>query len=424
MEHIGVIREQAGKIVASGVLGRSKSYTRLLEFLVERSAEGRTPKEIEIATEVFGKGADFDPSQDSMVRVYAHNLRQKIRQFYEGEGRHEPHRITISKGEYRVVLQEPKSEAAGAPDTAPRPVLRPVTAAVAGLALLVVGLLIGVGLGRGGSEPSVLTPQQAVAASPIWNQLLDDDIPTLLVVGDYYIFGELDEQGNVARLVREFQINSSRDLENMIMFDPERAEHYIDLDLTYLARSTAFAMRDVLRVLYTSNKTVRVASMSELNVADLKASHIVYVGYISALDKLLDFVFASSSLEVGVTFDELVDKETGHTYMSEAGLPADSRNYRDYGLFSSFPGPNGNQFVIVAGTRDAGLMHSAQALTDPAHVRAAVHALTADVASPPRAFELLYEVTGFDRTNLDAMLVHAARLDYRNIWGGELLLED
>ena len=96
MEHKTLIREQAGKIAASGVLGRSRSYARLLDFLVERSAEGRAPKEIEIATEVFGKGADFDPSQDSMVRVYAHNLRQKIRQFYEGEGRHEPHRITIS----------------------------------------------------------------------------------------------------------------------------------------------------------------------------------------------------------------------------------------------------------------------------------------------------------------------------------------
>jgi hypothetical protein len=42
----------------------------------------------------------------------------------------------------------------------------------------------------------------------------------------------------------------------------------------------------------------------------------------------------------------------------------------------------------------------------------------------PAAYELLYEVTGFDRTNLDAMLVYAGALDYRGIWGGELLLAD
>jgi hypothetical protein len=69
-------------------------------------------------------------------------------------------------------------------------------------------------------------------------------------------------------------------------------------------------------------------------------------------------------------------------------------------------------------------MHSAQALTDPAHVRAAEQALAETAAGgPPRGFELLYEVAGFDRTNLDAMLVHAAPLDYRGIWGGELLLQ-
>jgi hypothetical protein len=39
----------------------------------------------------------------------------------------------------------------------------------------------------------------------------------------------------------------------------------------------------------------------------------------------------------------------------------------------------------------------------------------------PPAVELLYEVTGNSRTNLDAMIVHSAALDYGKIWGGELL---
>ena len=110
----------------------------------------------------------------------------------------------------------------------------------------------------------------------------------------------------------------------------------------------------MLRVLYTANKPVRVVSMSELNVADLKTNHVVYVGYISALDKLEEFVFASSRLAVGYTYDELRNTETGEMYTSEAGMPETHRNYRDYGLISTFPGPGGNQFMIIAGTRDAG----------------------------------------------------------------------
>src|SRR5690606_18642324 len=96
-----VIRDQTAKIAAIGALGRSRSYVKLLEFLVACTLEGRTPKEHEIATQVFKRGDDFDPSQDAMVRVYAHHLRQKLENFYAGAGRDEAERIVIPKGEYR-----------------------------------------------------------------------------------------------------------------------------------------------------------------------------------------------------------------------------------------------------------------------------------------------------------------------------------
>ena len=101
-----ILREQAASIVRSGALGRSRSYARLLEFLVECAHSGRTPKELEIAMEVFGRGADFDPSQDSMVRVYAHNLRQKLEHYYATAGRNEPRQLLLARGEYRISLAE------------------------------------------------------------------------------------------------------------------------------------------------------------------------------------------------------------------------------------------------------------------------------------------------------------------------------
>lgn len=422
MDEAAIIRRQTEKIEASGVLGRSRSYSKLLDYLVARSLEGRTPKELEIAVEVFGRDASFDPSQDSMVRVYAHNLRQKIQQFYADAGRDEARQITVPRGEYRVALAPPAPVAS---ETAPAPRRgwsRPKIAAVAVL-LLSVGFLLGVTLRAVEMDSPAQSKYASVAASPIWKPLLDDDLPIMVVVGDYYIFGELDSKGHVARLVREFSINSSKDLDNYLMYKPDLQSKYVDLDLTYLASSTAFALRDLLRVLYTSDKPVRMASMSELSVSDLKSNHIVYVGYISGLDKLLDFVFAGSSLSVGNTYDELVDKKTGTTYTSEAGWPVDYRNYRDYGLFSTFPGPTNNQFVIVAGTRDAGLMQSAQAVTDPKDIEAAEKAMPERGAGNPPAFELLYEVMGFNRSNLDARIVHSAPLDYAKIWGGRPLTE-
>jgi hypothetical protein len=427
-----LLREQAAAIVQSGALGRSRSYARLLEFLIECSGNGRTPKELEIAMEVFGRGADFDPSQDSMVRVYAHNLRQKLEHYYATTGRNEPRPLVLARGEYRISLAAAGEPAEAVDPAAPSAASAPpVTGTVAGpagswsrwrltaagVALLVLGMALGAGLVLR-STPAA--PAAAVARSPLWADMLDDDLPLLLVVGDYYIYGELDERGDVARLVRDFGVGSAKELDELMKNDTTLLARYLDLDLTYLPTGSASALLDVARVLYTSNKPVRVVSMSEMNEADLKSSHVIYVGYLSALDKLEDFVFASSTLAIGYTYDELRNLDTGEFYTSEAGMPEANRNYRDYAFISTFPGPGGNQLMIVAGTRDAGLMQAAHALADPMFVSSMEQQRPDTAKAGPPSFEMLYEVTGYGRTNLDAMLVHTGALNYQQIWGGVL----
>jgi len=124
----------------------------------------------------------------------------------------------------------------------------------------------------------------------------------------------------------------------------------------------------------------------------------------------------------GATFDELRDDATGEVYTSGAGmLRYDQRNYRDYGLFSTFPGPSGNQFMIVAGTRDAGVMHVAQALSSLEDVTALEQRVDLAASAEPPAFEAIYEVAGFDRMNLDAMVVYWAPLDVGRIWRSALI---
>ena len=176
MEDLNLLREHADRIVRSGALGRSRSYARLLEFLVACSSEGRTPKELEIAMEVFGKGPDFDPSQDSMVRVYAHNLRQKLDQFYAAEGRADSGRLSLARGEYRVSIVAPDVAPAAAEPPSPRPSRRrpsPLATRrrgkwlpLAAAALLAVGGIVGWAVGANRHDaPSAAA---SIAHSPLW----------------------------------------------------------------------------------------------------------------------------------------------------------------------------------------------------------------------------------------------------------------
>jgi hypothetical protein len=417
MSDVEALRAHADRIRSSGVLGRSPLMQRLFDFLLECSSQDRAPKEIEVAVDAFGKGAEFDVSQDAMVRVYIHKLRRKLDEFYAGPGAGEPVRLSIPKGEYRFVIESaatPEGREQPAGESAPAPSRRPKWLWPAlGAALAINAIVIAIVLVR-------LPPQgdafEAVRQSAIWSPLLKDERPVFIVVGDYYIFGETDESMEVRRLVREFDINSRQDLENHLKVNPELADKYLDLELAYLPTAAAFALRDVMPVLAPANKRVRLVTMSQLNPAVIKSADIVYVGYLSGLGMLGDVVFSGSRLAVGDSFDELVDRNTKQRYISQAASAPirGERNFHDYGYFATFAGPSGNRIIVIAGTRDVAAMHMAETLTDPS----ALQTLMTKAGNAP-GFEALYEVYGMDKLNLDGKLLLTSPLDSTRIWTGE-----
>ena len=94
------------RIMESGVLGRSKNYSALLEYLVQCSLSGKSPKEIEIAVDVFNRGDNFDVAADSSVRVYIHQLRKKLDVYYQSNEKDTVFRIVIPKGQYTILAQQ------------------------------------------------------------------------------------------------------------------------------------------------------------------------------------------------------------------------------------------------------------------------------------------------------------------------------
>ena len=105
------ITELIKRIHESGALGRSSTYPRLLDYLVEQARSGQSCSEVDLAENVFFKSDTFDQTSDSSVRVYVHNLRKKLQLYYEGAGQKESHRIHIPKGEYRVEILDAENYA-------------------------------------------------------------------------------------------------------------------------------------------------------------------------------------------------------------------------------------------------------------------------------------------------------------------------
>jgi len=97
---------QLERVLHGRSLHGSDNLKAFLRFIVDRSIEDHEGqlKEYVIATEVFGRGNDFDSRVDSVVRVQAGRLRTKLHEYYETEGKDDRVIIGLPKGQYTPVF--------------------------------------------------------------------------------------------------------------------------------------------------------------------------------------------------------------------------------------------------------------------------------------------------------------------------------
>jgi adenylate cyclase len=144
---VDAARRQLNRVLASDGFCRNERLARFLRFVVEQHLEGKDAeiKESVIAAEVFGRGADHDPKQNSIVRNEAARLRARLNEYYVGDGKNDALVIELPKGGYAPVFRqtavEPATSSLGPGTNSPPPGKRPwLLVALAGIALAVGAL--------------------------------------------------------------------------------------------------------------------------------------------------------------------------------------------------------------------------------------------------------------------------------------------
>src|ERR1035438_7325679 len=113
------VRAELDQILCSRVFIQSHRIRRFLQFIVEESLLGQPHrlKEYPIGLEVFDRREAFDPRVDSIVRVEARRLRNKLEEYYRTEGRDDHVRILLRKGSYMPVFEHRNSTGGCSPAT-------------------------------------------------------------------------------------------------------------------------------------------------------------------------------------------------------------------------------------------------------------------------------------------------------------------
>jgi tetratricopeptide (TPR) repeat protein len=104
------IRRQLQLILTSSPFRRSERLQSFLSFIVEETLAGRGAqiKEYSIALSVFRRGESYDPKSDALVRVEARRLRERLREYYAGEGAAAAVVIDLPRGSYRAAFSRRK----------------------------------------------------------------------------------------------------------------------------------------------------------------------------------------------------------------------------------------------------------------------------------------------------------------------------
>src|ERR1035437_2009218 len=117
------------RITASPAFQKSLRLRDLLRFMAERSLHNK-PEDLtehRIGSTVFGKAKDYSVVEDSSVRVHVRQLRLKLHEYFDGEGRSETCIVEIPKGAYTTLFRsvEQRTTATAPPAALLRQVLKP-----------------------------------------------------------------------------------------------------------------------------------------------------------------------------------------------------------------------------------------------------------------------------------------------------------
>jgi hypothetical protein len=368
------------RIVSSPPFQKSTRLRELLEHVTERTIHGHTHEltEQQIGSRLFHKPSGYSSLEDSSVRVHARQLRLKLHEYFDEEGRNEPLILSIPKGSYTPIFKPtPKavnSFAEVAPGVSPALSWRSKAIqawALCGALTIICTILVYRSARHG-------TPGLAEGAtSPSWpfSQVFDSRHQTLIVVADsnYGMFRILTSQpGSLEQyLHRDFLQSSSKTKPGGPDF---RLNEYMTNSML-----TSFAdVADVATLLEMAGPFQKKASVRyprDLALRDLDHENYVLIGspgsnpWVSLFQNKLNFreseAIVGNSVKAFVNSNPLPGEKDRYEGLRWTGSMGE-----DYATISLLPNvTHDGNVLVMQGLQQEGTEAAGRFLADPENRR-------------------------------------------------------
>lgn len=386
--------QQIEKLTKSHSLHSSESLCKLLRYLAEHSLDhpGIALKEYQIATEVLGRPAGFDPQSDSTVRVQAGRLRVKLAEYYGQEGVDDPVLVEIPKGSYALTFTLRPMKSPG-PVLAATPVEQqekktPVLSSNRGwpVAVIVLSVLLASSFITSAillSQRTRVQSATAQAAPPelqlFWNRFVTSPQQPWVIFSNGSFVGR-PETG-------------------MRYFHPDSDQRTFILD-HYTGVGEVLAIHQLDHTFELLNRPLRVKRGALFSLDDAKNNDLIFVGSPTENLTLLDIPgtqdFIFQRLDSGPRKGDLavinVHPQPGEQKIF-VGTPANQPTTEDYAIVSLLPGLDPSRSImILAGATTFGTQAAVEYVCREDDLKSLLQRLNVSRPADLKSFEAVLHV--------------------------------
>jgi hypothetical protein len=356
------------RLLTSKTFSRSGQLKRLLAYLRDAtvSTDPSVWSETSIGAKAFGR-RDFNPKLDTIVRVEMRRLRQKLDEYYAGEGAESAVRLRFERNTYRPYVEphiRPTVELE--PPPAPLPSSRFWSGVAWGAGSLALLILIAGALWWA-FRSSNKAPRE-LAESPIWTGFRSSNVVVAVGTPLFFRSNKGFERNFYANLPEDLQV-ADKLLSNWPAYP---------LWNLWTSFDDVSAAVNLDRFLRSLNSTATVVSARQISFGGLAGKRTIVMGQPRGAPLLIDLLaeqnFRPRPHVPGQSFSGFVNAQAkpGELERYPVGngslmMQSDESN-PDYALVSSIRLVNGGEVLNVFGDRAQTGAYITRKLTDPAFI--------------------------------------------------------
>jgi len=253
-------------LLKSKAFSKSTTSNILLKYLIESSIENKNLNATDISIELLGSNYEHEKSE-ATIRVNIYHLRNKLKKYFEGEGKEDSITIEIKRGQYGVAFYRKKNN-----DSKYSTKQKIIGSIILMILLFIIYFLY----------------QKLNYKDPVWDSFFRNNKETILYLDDVFGYDGPTLFSKVG-WHRDYKINSTSEFYKAAKKNPKLLKDYSPGRNIYVNFLSAYSVNDLSKHFNEYNEEFKIHKFHNLSLQQLKEQNSIYLGPHRYNNAFIDF---------------------------------------------------------------------------------------------------------------------------------------